>query len=277
MDIDTSAEQIEQIARKLVRYALSCEYSRQPIRRQEISAKVMLSGSRLFKPVFAEAQIMLKHTFGMEMEELPRAEKFTIQQKRAAQKNDKSTSLASNTWVLKTTLPTRFRTPEIIRPSRAPTVEQEAAYTGFYTFVVATMYLSGGSLSEAKLDRYLRRTNSDVELPIDRTDKVFARMIKDGYIVRVKDNSSGEELVDYHVGPRGKVEIGPVGAANFARTVWQADGESEQADLEARIERTLAQFQQVEQATQQPKTRGRKKAVRTEENNAEDSDEVMED
>jgi hypothetical protein len=181
-------------------------------------------------------------------------------------------------WVLKTTLPTKYRIPEIIRPSRAPTVEQEAIYTGFYTFIVANMYLSGGSLSEAKLDRFLRRTNSDVQLPIDRTDKVIARMIKDGYIVRVKDSSSGEEMIDYHIGPRGKVEVGPEGAANLARTVWKTDDETEKADLEARLERTLAQFHQVEQATQQQKTRGRKKKVRTEEqNDAEDSDEIMED
>jgi hypothetical protein len=82
VDINQSSEQREQLARKLVRYALSCEYSRQPIRRTDISAKVLGPSSRQFRAVFAEAQLMLRETFGMEMMELPKADKITVQQKR---------------------------------------------------------------------------------------------------------------------------------------------------------------------------------------------------
>jgi melanoma-associated antigen len=75
-------DQREQLARKFVRYAISCEHSRTPIRRADVSAKVLGTSSRQFKPVFAEAQLMLQDTFGMEMVELPKAEKVTAQQKR---------------------------------------------------------------------------------------------------------------------------------------------------------------------------------------------------
>jgi len=72
----------DQLARKLVRYALSCEYARKPIRRVDVVAKILGTHSREFKAVFAEAQLMLEGTFGMKMEELPKPEKVTVAQKR---------------------------------------------------------------------------------------------------------------------------------------------------------------------------------------------------
>jgi hypothetical protein len=77
-----NTEQREQLARKLVRYALSCEYSRQPIRRADVATKVLGTSSKEFRAVFAEAQIMLRHTFGMEMVDQPKQDKVTVQQKR---------------------------------------------------------------------------------------------------------------------------------------------------------------------------------------------------
>ena len=69
--------------KKLVRLALSCEYSRIPIRRADISTKVLgETGTRQFKVVFERAQHELRTKFGMQMEELPSREKFTISQRR---------------------------------------------------------------------------------------------------------------------------------------------------------------------------------------------------
>jgi len=65
-----------------VRYALSCEFGRRPINRQDINQKVLGQGSRQFNQVFREAQVMLQTTFGMEMVELPKQEKVTLAQKR---------------------------------------------------------------------------------------------------------------------------------------------------------------------------------------------------
>jgi hypothetical protein len=74
---------IEQLARKLVRYALSSEHSRNPIRRQDVIQKV-LNGtqSRQFQAVFQEAQLLLRDVFGMELTELPMREKVTVAQRR---------------------------------------------------------------------------------------------------------------------------------------------------------------------------------------------------
>lgn len=73
------------MVKKLVRLALACEYSRLPIRRGDISVKVLGEpGTRKFKLVFEMAQKELRTKFGMQMEELPSREKFTITQRRGS-------------------------------------------------------------------------------------------------------------------------------------------------------------------------------------------------
>lgn len=113
----------------------------------------------------------------------------------------------------------------------------EASYVGLYTMVIALIIISGGMIPEGKLDRALRRMNADRSTRLGTKDKTLALMIKDGYIVRIKDSSTGEEMIDYIVGPRGKVEVGREGFHDFVSRMY---GESEDPDeLAKRIERTL--------------------------------------
>lgn len=99
----------DQLAKKLIRYALSCEYARQPIRRDGVKERgeigpeahetklpswrqrsadicfytaVLGKKSRSFKRIFDIAQVQLRYAFGMEMQELPVREKMTLQEKR---------------------------------------------------------------------------------------------------------------------------------------------------------------------------------------------------
>jgi hypothetical protein len=74
---------LDVMVKKMVRLALASEYSRLPIRRTDISAKVLgEQGSRQFKTVFDQAQRVLRSRFGMQMVELPGKEKITISQRR---------------------------------------------------------------------------------------------------------------------------------------------------------------------------------------------------
>ncbi len=152
----------------------------------------------------------------------------------AAQKSDKPSS-TSKSWILTTTLPRKYRIPAILSPPKIPTTATESTLIGITTFLIALISLSGGSLAEAKLERYLRRANAEQYTPLDKTDKLIARLIKEGYIVRIKDSSSGEEVVEYMVGPRGKLEVGDEGVGGLVRSVYGEVGD----DLEGRIERSL--------------------------------------
>lgn len=78
-----AATSLNTMVQKMVRLALSSEFARLPIRRADVSAKVLgEQGTRQFKPVFESAQRVLQSVFGMEMIELPAREKVTISQRR---------------------------------------------------------------------------------------------------------------------------------------------------------------------------------------------------
>ncbi|KAH9840535.1 MAGE-domain-containing protein [Rhodofomes roseus] len=67
---DASQTELERKAGDLARLALSAESRRVPLKRDEISKKVLGSSSRQFNVVFARAQEILRKTFGIEMAEL---------------------------------------------------------------------------------------------------------------------------------------------------------------------------------------------------------------
>lgn len=121
-------------------------------------------------------------------------------------------------------------------PPQIPTSEQESQYVGLYTFIISTIAISGGSVPEGKLERYLKRMNANQSTPLGTTEELLKRMIKDGYIVKVKDSTAGEDMTDFLVGPRGKVEVPREAIANLVRTVYGPDAIE---DLEERINRSL--------------------------------------
>ncbi|OKL60571.1 hypothetical protein UA08_04125 [Talaromyces atroroseus] len=248
---------VDVMVKKMVRLALSSEYARLPIRRTEISAKVLgEQGSRQFKLVFDEAQKILRSRFGMQMVELPAREKVTITQRRAAQRIEKP-STATKSWIVMSTLPSAFRTPEILPPSKAPTSFTESTYTALYTFIISIITLSGGSVLEQKLDRYLMRTNIEQYTPVDRTDRLLQRLCKEGYLIRNKEMDGGEEVIEYMVGPRGKIEVGESGVSGLVRKVYGRDAsstniaeESGSDDFEARLARSVGSRRTLTQAVE---------------------------
>ena len=180
--------------------------------------------------------------------------------------------------------------PKILPPPQVPTVEAESQYVALYTFVIALILLSGGTLPDGKLDRYLKRVNVDETTPfadsmaysgIDKTDKLLKRMEKDGYIVKIRDTSTGEETIDWVIGQRGKVEVGERGVTGLVKMVYGDLDEEEAEELERKLERSLGMAEtrtQNEQTQTEPKKRrGRKKANVQEEEGDEDEDEDEEE
>ncbi|KAL8994795.1 MAG: hypothetical protein Q9169_005331 [Polycauliona sp. 2 TL-2023] len=236
----------EQMVKKLVRLALASEYSRQPIRRADITTKVMAPHTgRQFKTIFEEANHQLRSTFGCQMTELPQKEKVTISQKRAAQRNQTQNTLSSSTrsYILTSTIPPALRNPTVLQPASVPTSASESAYTGLYTFILSLIYLSpGGTIAESRLEKHLKRMNADnYVLSGEKTEKVLKRMEKEGYIVKIRErDGGGEESVDYVVGSRGKAEVGEIGVAGCVRKVFGKVG-VEREELERRLVRSLGE------------------------------------
>ncbi|KXT14700.1 hypothetical protein AC579_6375 [Pseudocercospora musae] len=235
---------LDEMAKKMVRLALSCELARRPMRRQEVGEKVLGANNRMFKRVFDQAQMHLNGVFGMEMVELPSRERLTVQQRRAAQKKDSQPTKSSITaWILRSLLPSNFQDPIILQPSFAPTPRDEAQYTGIYTILVSAIMMAGGQLNNDKMERYLQRLKIDDQTPVvdfEKNERLMKRMEKDGYIARVKESSgTGEDDIYWIVGPRGKIEVGEDGVRGVTTAVYAPKTDEEEEELERKVSRSL--------------------------------------
>ncbi|KAI1343312.1 MAGE-domain-containing protein [Xylariaceae sp. FL0016] len=227
----------DQLIKKLVRYALACEYARIPIKRDGIRDKVLGNNPRAFRRVFDGAQTQLQKVFGTQMRELPVREKRTLREKqKAAARKTGSQNPASRSYVLISTLPREYRAQTIIGPSRIPSSREEAEYVGFYMMTIALIALSGGELSDVKFRRHLTRLNANTNLPMDKTENVLIKMTKQGYVDKVVEKSDGDEdTITWCIGPRGKVEVPAQSIALFVEQVW---GEKPD-DFDKKLERSL--------------------------------------
>lgn len=156
-----------------------------------------------------------------------------------------ATKSSTNTWILTTILPPEFRSPRIIAPSKVHSADGEAAYTAFYTTLIAIITLSGGEVRDAKFHQYLTRLNADNTVPSmnpnnrhqpsESTEAVLQRLIRQGYLVKQSSGEDGEE-VTWYVGPRGKVEVDNEAIAAVVRTVY---GEAAGDKLERQLHNSL--------------------------------------
>ncbi|KAI4860968.1 MAGE-domain-containing protein [Hypoxylon rubiginosum] len=212
----------DQLVKKLVRYALACEYARIPIKRDGIRDKVLGNNPRSFRRVFEGAQAQLQRVFGMEMLELPVKEKRTLKEKQKANaRKASSQSASSRQYILVSTLPREYKSQSIIAPSRIPSTPEEAAYIGFYTMIISLIILNGGELSDTKLRRYLARLNAGQNLPMDKTDNVLQKIVRQGYVDKVVEKHDGDDdAVTWCIGPRGRVEVPPESIAAVVTEVW---------------------------------------------------------
>lgn len=198
---------------------------------------------RQFKTILYIANEQLRTVFGMELTTLPQKEKVTVSQKRAAQRaGTQSQASSSNTaYILTSTLPAQYRVPNILPPAKIPTTAAEASYVGLTTFILSLIYLSpSSSISEARLEKHLKRMNAEsYAIGGEKTETILKRMIKEGYIIRVRErDGGGEETVDFMIGPRGKAEVGERGIAGLVRKVYgKKDAEAD--ELEKRLVRSL--------------------------------------
>lgn len=148
-----------------------------------------------------------------------------------------------------------MRGPEILPPSAVPTSEEESKYTALSTLLVSLVSLSGGTLPDAKMDRYLRRLGIEDNSPLAdselmKTEKLLRQLERDGYILKTKEVSgAGAEDVYWTVGPRGKVEVGDEGVKGLVRAVYgEHEDEEAAAELERRMGRTLGIAEESEKS-----------------------------
>ena len=139
----------------------------------------------------------------------------------SARKATSQSSQSSRQYILVSVLPPEYKSHTIIGPARVPSSPEEAAYVGFYTMLISLIVLSGGELSDMKLRRHLGRMNAGQNLPMDKTENVLQKLVRQAYLDKVVEKSDGEEdAVTWCIGSRAKIEIPPQSIAAFVTEVW---------------------------------------------------------
>ncbi|KAM5346941.1 hypothetical protein ACJ41O_009946 [Fusarium nematophilum] len=228
----------DQMAKKLVRYALSCEFNRTPIRRDGIKERVLGNQGRSFRRIFTLAQKQLREVWGMELRELPVREKLSLQERRQAMRNNSQLRTGSGAYILTSTLPEAYRSAAILKATKE--LPFESFYQGFYTTVIAIIWLNQGEISDQKLKRNLARLNADQNISTDKTEIILKGMERHGYVDKRIDRppigQDGEPTITWHVGPRGKEEVGLDGVMGMVREVY---GESWDQGMEKKLRSSL--------------------------------------
>ncbi|RPA85700.1 MAGE-domain-containing protein [Ascobolus immersus RN42] len=236
--ISRDSLQIETCARQIVRLALSLHNSRQPLRRSSELVQKIMKGAppRAWSKVLDCAQTFLKQVFGMQLAELPQKERVTLTQRRNAAASGEGSS--SKAWILVSTLSEDYR--RAAADILVGGTEKEHAYMTFVTMVVVLIYLNGRMLQEAQLDSametFFNMRPESTHPVLGKTSRLYEVMEKQGYIMKVKDSSSGQTNIEYYVGPRAKLEIGEEGAVQF---IAQMFPNQEFDDVKAAFKRSV--------------------------------------
>ncbi|KAJ1720002.1 hypothetical protein LPJ53_005316 [Coemansia erecta] len=244
---------LERLSIKMVRYALACQASGKPIRREGIRAQVLTgAGTTKFKSLMDRANAMLKDDFGLEMVPLPVHEKTLVygENTQNTQQANNTQAKAVNKWVLQNVLPDEARLKLDLEQD-----EDKNAIFGFAATVLSLIFVNNMSLPSDQLVMYVRRlgpprciwssdssrslsdeSRSDAQLDSAARESV-AYLVSQGYLDRVtssggagagqgtmgdtqatqhaSDMGDGDSGFEYVWGPSAKTQFQPMDMARF--------------------------------------------------------------
>jgi DNA-binding PadR family transcriptional regulator len=85
--------------------------------------------------------------------------------------------------------------------------------------------------------------NAEQFTPVDRTDHLLQRLCKEGYLVKNREMDGGDEIIEYMVGPRGKIEVGARGVAGLVREVYGRQAMIEDDDVTPAEREKIEEFE----------------------------------
>ncbi|KAF9265033.1 MAGE-domain-containing protein [Marasmius fiardii PR-910] len=242
-DIDEGQSAGDEIKRKvnqLVRLALFTEHRKVPLRREEITKKVLGTNSRIFNRVFDNANAILQKTFGMELVELPSKasldeevspsveDEALEEAKKNAGRKKKAAVSGSKTYILRSTLHPglieyaalmhdKILEEEIAdQPSDSDddgheiqsygmivsfTASDQPAFVGVLSVILSLILVSGRVISDGDLRKHLKRLHLNNNSEIKLTALSVQRKIT---LERLLDSLIKQGYIDQRVVGEGK-------------------------------------------------------------------------
>ncbi|EMD36010.1 hypothetical protein CERSUDRAFT_66377 [Gelatoporia subvermispora B] len=270
-------DELQRAAYDLVRLALFSEQRRSPLKREEISKKVLGTNSRAFNAVFALAQGMLIKTFGMELVEL----------QSNAKEDEEAAKLMKHTGIKKRAAPTGTKNyilrstldPALIELANAPDpdllAEERAEYedaegvddldlrssgsilawntadhldaVGILHIILALILVEGRVLSDNDFRALLKRLSlsptSPIPLAAHATKRAFSMddylkdLLKQGFLERTKVGEPARAG-----GKRGRVAASQGGPDEQGAVEWRWGPRAHSEIGEKAVARFVAEF-----------------------------------
>ncbi|CEP17287.1 hypothetical protein [Parasitella parasitica] len=236
---DWDAEELERNVKAICRYAMSCEFKRKTIRREDLNKQ------------------KIRHVFGFEIVELPQmnvknnqtqTQKISsqqqaqdTQQESSSQAAKKSSIISSGTYVLRSILREEYRTPEIVERSK-----REYQLTGILYVILGLIFLNGHSMRSDDLDGHLDHLMINKKVrgvkDISSREALLGEFMKDNYLKKSKitETDGDEPKFNYTWGPRAMVEVGHAGISAFLISFW-----GDELDDEAKNELNTKMWKQA--------------------------------
>ncbi|KXN72024.1 MAGE-domain-containing protein [Conidiobolus coronatus NRRL 28638] len=243
-------ELIERKAVQLVRYAIFNENKKAPIKKEDITKKILGDMSRSFQKVFDRAQQILKDVFGLKLVELPQkdtAASASLVTRRNAANKEKSYPRA---YVLQSLIPL-----EILRhPSLISVNIQSTDHLALTMIILTLILVSDNYIQHPSLVQFLKTFEVDEEKQLK---PCITQMIKQNYVVRLNSSHTGnatnttggdrdQTIYEYRWGPRAKVEITTDKLCGFLKQIY---GDNYSDDIESEIKRTIEEMNPVTDIT----------------------------
>lgn len=240
-----SEDDLTLMVKNFVRLALACERTRTPVRREDVSKKVIVNDHRrCFQIIFERTQERLKTTFGMQMVELPakdRTKTMTMTQQRKMAHTQASASFTQSmaakgtkSWILVNLLPPRLK-----QISQRQHMESERNYNAVLMTIIILVVMSDDQCcSENRMMSALERLAWIPNTPAGTFDDVIGRMTKQGYLERLRDESSSEGAYTLYIGPRGKLET-LLNREEMTSIITSIYGLSEESTARERLEQII--------------------------------------
>lgn len=263
-------DEIQRKAGDVVRMALAAEFRREPLRRDDIARDAIgKEGTRAFPIIVAQAQHILRETFGMELVELrPRGAENPALVEQAAEIDERLGRKRAKTeerrdvrraFALRSTLP-----PSIIAALAGSTDNAEPALDwapadghsggmGLLFVILAVVLLSGRRCADDRLRANLAQLglSADRALPpslqpvgIDPSaaaargrfdpldlDTFLAALQRQGYLESARLATSGEtqQKNEWRWGARAEAEIGEKAVASFVSRLYTPKDERDES------------------------------------------------
>ncbi|KAJ3043055.1 hypothetical protein HDV00_005963 [Rhizophlyctis rosea] len=225
-------EEINKAVKDFVRLALATEHQRQPLRREEISKKVLKEHSRAFDAIFVKAQARLRDVFGLELVLMPSKEKPRGGASQSARRaTEDRTPTTSKAYILRSVLPPNTR-------ESVNSWGDEQPLMVLICIILSLIFVHGRSITDAcddclytgNLHSLLRRLriNKDYAHPIfGQRDALLTSLCKQGYLEKIKHatneinmNDMDSEGCEYVWGPRAKVEFTEESVVGFVSDMY---------------------------------------------------------